>query len=507
MKNFWLSQYLTHLFRFKIRYSIFALIIVFILVSCTNTPNTTLQFGLSSQPSNLDPLFATDATSTRLDRLLYQRLVDFDKSSQAIPGITNWQKISDTHYRFTLNEHVRPFHNGNSLTSTDIKATYDFILEPNNASPHRSILTIIENITTPDKLTTDFFLKRADPLFPAYLAVGIVPKTLLKTQHALNLQPMGSGPFKFVRKTDDGKISLLRRKDQKQIDFIYVPDPTVRILKLLRGELDLLQNDIQPELIDYLSNKEKISIDRIAGSNFSYIGFNMLDEALKQKNIRIAIAHSINREEIIKYMFKDSARIAQAILSGDHWAGNASLHNYDYDPQFAQQLLLKAGYSINNPLQLTFKTSSDPFRLRLATIYQHQLAKVGIQLDIRSYDWGTFFGDIKAGRFQLYSLSWVGINTPDIFRYTSHSNSIPPKGANRGRYVDKTTDRLIEQAESKTDFNEQAKYYALLQAHLLQELPYIPLWYEDHVVIKNNKVQNYLVSSQGHYDGLINVEF
>jgi len=485
----------------------FILLLLFFLASCSNSPNTALHFGLASQPSNLDPLFATDATSTRIDRLLFQRLVHFDKSSQVIPGIANWHKISDTHYRFVLNDKVKPFHDETRLSSADIKATYDFILDPNNSSPHRSSLTLIDNITTPDKQTTDFFLNRIDPLFPAYLAVGIVPKSLLDTQHAFNQQPIGSGPFKFLNKTDDGKIALLRRKDQKLIEFVYVPDPTVRILKLMRGELDIIQNDIQPELIDYLSNKDNVTIDRIPGSNFSYIGFNMMDKALSQKEIRQAIALSINRQEIINFMFKHSARKAQAILSGDHWAGNPSLKTYNYNPKQAQKLLLNLGYSFKNPLQLTFKTSSDPFRLRLATIYQHQLAKVGIQLDIRSYDWGTFFGDIKAGRFQLYSLSWVGINTPDIFRYTSHSDSIPPKGANRGRYIDETTDQLIEQAESQMDFSDQAKYYALLQAHLLQELPYVPLWYEDHVVVKNHKVKNYHVSSQGHYDGLINAEF
>lgn len=489
------------------RNRIFIILFVLLLLSCNNKPNSALHFGLASQPSNLDPLFATDAASTRIDRLLYQRLVHFDKSSRVVPGITDWQKISDTHYRFILNDRAKPFHNGTQLSSADIKATYDFILNPDNSSPHRSSLTLIQNITTPDTNTTDFFLKRADPLFPAYLAVGIVPKMLLDIQHPFNQQPVGSGPFKFISRTDDGKIALLRRRDKKRVTFVYVPDPTVRILKLLRGELDILQNDIQPELIDYLSNKEDITIDRIPGSNFSYIGFNLLDEALSQKAIRKAIALSINRQEIIDYMFKHSARKAQAILTPDHWAGNSELKPYNYDPKQAQQLLLQAGYSIGKPLQLTFKTSSDPFRLRLATIYQYQLAKVGIQLDIRSYDWGTFFGDIKAGRFQLYSLSWVGINTPDIFRYTSHSSSIPPKGANRGRYVDKITDQLIEQAESKNNFDEQAKYYALLQAHLLQELPYVPLWYEDHVVIRHHKIKHYSVSSQGHYDGLVNVEF
>ena len=481
------------------------------LVACnkqtTDNLTPTLNFGLATQASNLDPLFATDAVSSRIDRLIYQQLVTFNTAKKAIPGIADWEIISDKHYRFTLNKNVSEFHNHTRLSSADVKATYSFILNPENASPHRGSLTLIDRIETPDDKTIDFFLNRKDPLFPAYLAIGIVPETLLVNSYAFNKHPVGSGAFEYLSKSEDGKITLLRRKDHLKVQFIYVPDPTVRILKLMRGELDILQNDIQPELVNYLEDKKGISIDRIPGSNFSYIGFNMQDADLTNINIRKAIAYSINRDEIIQYMFNNSARKAQAILSGEHWAGNSSLKDYEYNPEKAKQLLKRSGYSLQKPLHLTFKTSSDPFRLRLASIYQHQLEKVGIKLDIRSYDWGTFFGDIKAGRFQLYSLSWVGINTPDIFRYTSHSESIPPKGAKRGRFNDSKTDKLIEQAENQQELTKQASAYAILQAHLLQELPYVPLWFEDHVVIKNNKVKNYHVSSQGDYDGLKNVEF
>ena len=103
----------------------------------------------------------------------------------------------------------------------------------------------------------------------------------------------------------------------------------------------------------------------------------------------------------------------------------------------ASKILIKqAGYSNLYPIKLVYKTSNDPFRLRLATIIQNQLNSVGIEVEIRSYDWGTFYGDIKAGRFQMYSLSSVGLKIPDIFHYIFHSEAIPPNGANRGRFVD-----------------------------------------------------------------------
>ncbi len=127
-------------------------------------------------------------------------------------------------------------------------------------------------------------------------------------------------------------------------------------------------------------------------------------------------------------------------------------------------------------------------------------------MDIRSYDWETFYGDIKKGKFQLYSLTWVGIRTPDIFRYVFHSNSIPPGGANRGRLKDTLVDQLIAQAEQETDLQKQAQLYRQLQQRLNKLLPYISLWYEDNIAFYRDNIKDYRVSVDGNYDGLITAQ-
>ena len=472
---------------------------------CSDDIKPELRFGLASMPSNLDPRFATDASSSRIGRLLFQKLVDFDEAKQPVPSIANWEKIDDKHYRFTLNGKAAKFHNGMQLTSADVKATYDFILNKDNSSPHRASISLIDNITTPDAKTIDFHLSKLDPLFPGYLVVGIVPAELIKQKHEFNLNPVGSGPYKILAHSKNGQLSIERISDQLKVKFIHVPNPTVRVLKIMRHEVDIVQNDLMPELITFLEESGQVNIRKTNGTRFSYIGFNMEDPDLKQLNIRKAIAYGIDRNEIINYVFGKSAQLGNSILPPDHWAGNDKLNGYEYNIEKAKALLKESGYSLENPLMLTYKTSSDPFRIRVATIYQHQLKKIGIEMDIRSYDWGTFYGDIKAGRFQLYSLSWIGIKTPDIFFYTSHSNAIPPNGANRGRYVDKHADELITKASSFVDLKEQSKHYAKLQEYLLEQLPYVPLWYEDNVVITQKYISNYAISSDGNYDGLINV--
>ncbi|MES9973701.1 MAG: ABC transporter substrate-binding protein, partial [Candidatus Thiodiazotropha sp.] len=114
----------------------------------------------------------------------------------------------------------------------------------------------------------------------------------------------------------------------------------------------------------------------------------------------------------------------------------------------------------------------------------------------------TFFGDIKGGNFQLYSLSWVGIRTPDIFRYVFGSDSLPPTGANRGRYASHAVDRLLRQVESADTLESQADLYHRIQQQLHQDLPYLPLWYEAQVSASNPRVSGYRLMTDGNYDGL-----
>jgi len=482
------------------------LLTTLLLAGCGEVPQDAIRMGLSSAPANLDPRYATDASSSRINRLLYRQLVDFGESDRPIPSLADWQQLSSSHYRFTLRDKGRAFHNGRRLIAADVKATYQHILDPKNASPHRTSLAVIERVEALDEERVDFFLNRPDQLFPAYLAIGILPADLISAEHPFHNLPLGSGPFRFLEWPEEGRLAIERQRDGQRVEFLRVQDATVRVLKLLRGEIDMLQNDLPPELLGYLQEQQGVRIEQGRGSNFSYLGFNLQDEETGKLLVRRAVAHAIDRQAIIQYAMKGAAVTAEALLPPSHWAGGQGLAPYEHDPAKARQLLQQAGYDEANPLSLVYKTSSDPLRVRLATIIQSQLADAGIQVDLRSYDFATVYGDIKAGRFQMYSLAWVGIHTPDIFRYVFHSDSLPPDGANRGRYSNPEVDALIEQAETASDPVEQAGLYQQLQGLLLQELPYVPLWYENQVVVSRDDIQGYRLASDGNYDGLIYVE-
>jgi peptide/nickel transport system substrate-binding protein len=472
------------------------------LAACTRPVDDAIRFGLASEPVNLDPRFATDATSARVNRLLYQRLVDFDEHTRPVPALATWERLAGDHYRFHLDADRPPFHDGQPLTPRDVAATYEYILDPAHASPHRGPLRLIRRIEVLDNNTLDFFLERADPLFPGYLVIGILPANGIASAHPFQTDPVGSGPFRFERWPEPGRLRLVRLADGQRVEFLRIVDPTVRVLKLLRGEVDILQNDLPAEMLGYLKRQDGITVNFGPGSNFAYIGFNLQDPVTRDIRVRRAIAQAIDRTAIIRYVLAGAAAPAAALLPPDHWAGNPALQALPYDPNAARSLLAQAGYDADHPLELDYKTSNDPVRVRIATIIQQQLAGAGIDMKLRSYDWGTFYGDIKAGRFQLYSLAWVGIKTPDIFRYAFHSTSLPPEGANRGRFNDDEVDDLIARAEQGTTLEAQAETYRQLQARLLELLPYLPLWYEDQVSAVRDDIEGYRLAPDGNYDAL-----
>ena len=233
--------------------------------------------------------------------------------------MAHWEKLGTQHYRFYLGQEGRTFHNGDRLTVNDVKATYEFMLDNKNASPHRETLSIIAKMEILDEDTIDFYLEVPDPLFPGRLRTGILPEKLIATGHPFNQQPVGSGPITFIDWPAEGNLKLQLLADQQIIQFITVKDATVRVLKLLNGEVDLLQGEIPQELVRWLSDKQEVSIEKSRGDTFTYIGFNLQDKDTSQLEIRRAIEQALDRETIIQYVLDNSARTAGALLMPEHW--------------------------------------------------------------------------------------------------------------------------------------------------------------------------------------------
>jgi len=284
-----------------------------------------------------------------------------------------------------------------------------------------------------------------------------------------------------------------------------VPDTNARALRLIAGEIDILQGDISPSVYDYLLSQQNLSGMRVRGTTFSYLGFNLSEGVAAEFKLRRAVSLAINREEILKFLFHDTARLASMIFPPEHWAGSNSLPKINFDPERARILVgqLEEKYG---PISLSYKTSTNKFRQRIAAVIQSQLADVGIELEIERLDFATLMRDIIKGDFQTYSLSWVGLNSPDIFRQIFHSAAVPPAGKNRGRYQSAIADSYIEAGEKEASLLGRQSIYENLAQHLLKELPYFPLWFEDQLAIWSHSITGYKVDRIGSYNGLLEVE-
>jgi peptide/nickel transport system substrate-binding protein len=197
------------------------------------------------------------------------------------------------------------------------------------------------------------------------------------------------------------------------------------------------------------------------------------------------------------------------VLPPQSWAFAGDVPQYSHDPQKAEALLEAAGYPAKNGvrLRLTMKTSTDETTRLLAAILQEQLAQVGVALDIRSYEFATFYADVVKGAYQLHSLRWIGANQdPDIFEYVFDTASFAPRRANRTFYSNPEVDRLIAHGRAEVDQQKRKQIYEELQHILAHDLPYINLWYFDNVLVHSRRVSHLEMNPSGNYDFLRTAE-
>jgi peptide/nickel transport system substrate-binding protein len=290
-----------------------------------------------------------------------------------------------------------------------------------------------------------------------------------------------------------------------RVRFLVVPDTTTRALELRKGSADVEVNALTPDMVLTLEREPRLSVLRGPGTVLGYMAFNLRDPILKDARVRQAIAYALDRRPLIHYLMRDAARPAASVLPPESWAYDDRVQQYSYDPAKARQLLDAAGYPAKDGVRfhLTMKTSTEESSRAMAAVFQQQLRDVGIALDIRSFEFATFFSDVTHGEFQVYSLRWVGGNEdPDIFQYVFHSAG----GANRQFYRNPRVDALIDKARMETDENARKQDYAELQQILAQELPYINLWYFDNVVVYSKRVGNLELNPSGNYDFLRTAE-
>jgi peptide/nickel transport system substrate-binding protein len=340
-------------------------------------------------------------------------------------------------------------------------------------------------------------------------AMGIVP---YGSGADFNRKIIGSGPFRFVSAVQDSEVVIARNDDYwgdkpnlDTVRFAVVPDTTTRALELRKGSADIAINALNPDMVLALEHDRALKVEIAPGTIYAYLAFNLRDPVLKDVRVREALDYAIDREAIIKFLWRDMAERAASVLPEQHWAFNSALKPTSYDPERARKILDDAGYGPTNGIRfhLTMKTSTEESSRLLAAILQQQLRAVGIALDIRSFEFATFYSDVVKGAFQVYSLRWIGGNEdPDIFEHAFHSASFPPKRANRSYYSNQQVDALIDRGRRELEQEKRKQIYAEVQRIIERDKPYLHLWYLDNVLVHTKRITDVHMNPSGSYDFL-----
>jgi peptide/nickel transport system substrate-binding protein len=492
-------------------------LLLFLAAGCgrhnTSDPSS-LTFLIESNPTNLDPRFATDSQSQKIDGLLFSSLLERDDQMNFHGDLSDsWGTPDPLTYTFHLRAGLH-FHDGRPLTSADVKYTFDSILNPATHSPKRGAFRMVASIEAPDAATVVFHLAQPYASFLWNLArpaVGIVPRD---AGVDFSRHPSGSGPFRFVSQSQDEEVIVERNSDYFHgapqiagIRFRVVPDAVVRALELRKGSADIEMSSLSPDMIPVLARQPGLSVTQHPGTNFGYLGFNLEDPILAKREVRQALAFATDRDALIRFLLHGEARIASGILPPIHWAYEPNVAHYTLDPGRAENILDAAGFPRQQNgmrFHLTLKTSTEEQARLIGAVLQEQWRRVGVDLELRPLELATLLSDAASGNFQLTYSRWVGANNdPDVFEFVFSSKRFPPDGANRGHYRNPRIDALVDQIRTETDREKRKVLCSQVQKILADDLPYVPLWFTDVVSVHRRSLGDLPLSPTGDFDFLV----
>ena len=495
--------------------SVLFLVLLALLTSgcaATRSDPGVVTVALDQNPDSLDPRIGQNAAAQHIDELIFNSLVTKNEKSEIVPDLAlRWEMPDPRTYVFHLRDDAR-FHNGRPVTSKDVQYTFQSIL---NGAVHTikagHPYNLITSIETPDAHTAVFRLKDIYSPFLWNLAVGVIGIIPDGSGKGFDRHLIGSGPFQLVRYVQDQEIVLQRndsyfgkRPGVSTLRFRIIPEDIVTALELRKGTIDIALNVLAPDTVEVLKKDPKLKVMQSDGTNYQYMAFNLTDPVFRDVRVRKAFAYGIDRDQIIKYLWRGQARPATGVLPPNNWAYNGSVMKYPYDPQRARDLLREAGHE---HLSFTYRLNNDNDTARqMASIFQQQLRDIGVTMQIQGNEFATFFADVIKGNFQVYSLRWLAANNdPDIFNYVFHSASVPPNGANRGHYSNRRVDELVEFGRKEVDMEKRKQAYGEIQRIVADELPYISLLYMDDICVYTKRIEGMKLYPGGVFAFLLDV--
>lgn len=471
----------------------------------------TLAFCSEGSPENFTPALNTTGTSFDAARPVYNQLVEFERgTTTVVPGLAEkWDISADG---LTITFHLRKgvkFHSGvngfkptRDFNADDVIFSFERQWKEDNAYHKISggkydyfadmeMPGLLESVTKTNDLTVVVKLKEANAPFLANLAMDFM--TIHSKEYADHLQkagkleqfdqiPVGTGPFQFVAYQKD---AVIRYKafpaywgGKAAIDdlvFAITPDPTARLAKLKKGECHVM---IAPRPADLAEIKADAALDlkSAPGLNIAYWAFNVTKPPFDKKEVRQAFSMAIDKAAILKEVYQGAGQAAKNMIPPTIWSYNDKVVDYPYDVAKAKDLLAKAGVTAPLKIDLWWMPVQRPYNpnaKRIAEMMQADLAKLGVEAELKSYEWGEYRKRLQAGEHITGQLGWTGDNgDPDNFFFLLGCGADgKPAGQNLSKWCNKDFNEKLAKARTLSDVKERTKLYEEMQVIAKEEAP------------------------------------
>lgn len=512
-------------------------------VSSENTTRGLTEFGTNMSPSqgdwlitrlpaempHLNPITSTDAYSSLVLAWIFDGLLDRNPQTlELIPRVANKWEVSEDHlsYTFYLRTDVC-FSDGHPLTAKDVKFTFDKLMDPTTDAPHlKNYYMDVESCEVIDDYTVRYHCKK--PYYQHAVMLGlleILPEHVYGqgdfNNHPNNRKPIGSGPYILSEWQTGLQLVLERnpnywRKKEGQpyfdrIVYQIILDDNASFLKLRRGDLDYMA--IRPE--DWVRRGQSETFQKqfnmfiYPRPAYNYIGWNTRNPVLKEKTVRHALTMLLNRQQIIERLYFGMAEPIDSPFMPGTPEYHSEMKRWNYNPEEAKLLLDRSGWIDHNSdgirdkegKDLAFEimtTNSNPIAEKILTVYQEDLKRAGINMQIRQMEWASLLERVDARNFDAVLMGWQMPPDPDPYQVWHSSQA--EKGSNYVGFVNKEADRLIEQARVSFDRQERIQLYRRFQEIVNEEQPYTFLMAPKAIVAVDKRIHGIRVYPFGIYE-------
>mgnify|MGYP002629324399 CR=1 FL=1 len=494
---------------------------IFFLLVFLNLYASTLHLATSTNPSRLNPILATDSSSSEIANFLFNGLVKYDKDLSTIVGdlATDFYYEDNTTLIFKLNNHVK-WHDGEKFTAKDVVFTYNVLISDKISSPYSASFRFVQSVEIVDEYTVKVKYKKPYFLALETWMMGILPEHILKNEKNLmnssfNTNPIGTGPYKLEQLEHSKNIILAANDDYfegrpkiDKISFHIIIDPMTLFLMIKSGALDV--GTLDPMQYERQLNQDffdKFNIYEDITPSYTYLGFNLRLEKFKNPNVRKALSLAIDREELMKILFFDHAKICTGPFLPRTKAFNKDVKAPIQNIKEAKRLLKEAGYDEENPFTFEIVTSnSSPVRPYAAQILQHQLQKAGVIVKLRVMEWQAFLNMVVfPHKFDTVLLGWGLSPTPDPYQIW-HADNDKPGSFNLIGYNNPQINKEIEESQSIIDRDKLAIMWQSMFKTITDDNPYLFLFIPNAITVANKNIKNIEPSLSGIWHNYIKWE-